>query len=398
MKDRKKKDVLFLCQFFYPEYVSSAMLPFQTACAYAQRGLKVGALCGYPKEYSNRRVRQKEKKEGIEITRLKYIQLQRSNFFGRLVNYFSFTMAVLLNISKFRSYRYVVVYSNPPILPLAAILSNKLYGCKIIFVAYDLYPEIAIKTGTLTTSSLISKVMRCINKKLYSNAYRVVALSNDMRNFILENRPIDQKKVVVIPNWDTTIKKPEKSSKNQFSEEYKGKVVISYLGNMGTCQDMDTLLGAIRELKKENRIQFLLAGHGNKKERIGQIVKNENLKNVKVFGFLQGQAFEDALKISTCSVVSLEKGLTGLCVPSKTYSYIEAGKPVIAIMEKSDLTEDIENYNCGFYVNNGDVTGLTMILKKIAESMESVSEKSSSKIREKYNKKNSIEKYIKLLS
>ena len=29
---KKKKDILFLCQYFYPEYVSSATLPFDTAC------------------------------------------------------------------------------------------------------------------------------------------------------------------------------------------------------------------------------------------------------------------------------------------------------------------------------------------------------------------------------
>ena len=31
-----KKDILFLCQFFYPEYISSAVLPFDTAKALHQ--------------------------------------------------------------------------------------------------------------------------------------------------------------------------------------------------------------------------------------------------------------------------------------------------------------------------------------------------------------------------
>lgn len=396
MKSRKKKDVLFLCQFFYPEYISSAMLPFQTACAYAKQGLKVGALCGYPKEYSDKQVRRKEKKAGIEITRLKYIQLQRSNFFGRLINYFSFTTAVLLNIRKFRDYKYVIVYSNPPILPIAALLASKLYGCKIIFVAYDLYPEIAIKTDVLRDASIIAKVMKWINKELYSRAYRVVALSNDMRNFIIKNRSINSKRVIVIPNWDTTIKKNTKQHENQFAKEYEGKIVVSYLGNMGTCQDMETLLGAIRELKNDSRIQFLLAGHGNKKEKIEQIVKDENLENVKVLGFLQGQDFEDALNISTYSVVSLEKSLVGLCVPSKTYSYIEAGIPIIAIMEKSDLTEDIEKYKCGFWINNGDIRILAESLRKVVDNIDTVSRTDISKI--KYNRADSVKAYLELVN
>ena len=46
-----KKDILFLCQFFYPEHNSSATLPFDTAQYLANHGFSVDALCGYPKEY-----------------------------------------------------------------------------------------------------------------------------------------------------------------------------------------------------------------------------------------------------------------------------------------------------------------------------------------------------------
>ena len=38
-----KKDVLFLCQFFYPETVSSATLPFDTAASLCKQGFSVGA-------------------------------------------------------------------------------------------------------------------------------------------------------------------------------------------------------------------------------------------------------------------------------------------------------------------------------------------------------------------
>ena len=63
-----KKDVLFLCQFFYPEYVSSATLPYDTAVALKNAGLSVDALCGYPKEYAREAdLPTKETVEGIGI-------------------------------------------------------------------------------------------------------------------------------------------------------------------------------------------------------------------------------------------------------------------------------------------------------------------------------------------
>lgn len=393
----KKKDILFLCQFFFPEYISSAMLPYQTACAYAKKGYKVGALCGFPKEYSECKVNLKEKINGIEIQRLRYLQLKRTNFLGRLINYFSFTGAVLFNIGKFREYKYVVVYSNPPILPIAAILAHVLFKIRIIFVAYDLYPEIAIKSNILREKSIICMVMNWINKHLYKSAYKVVALSNEMKKFIVKNRLIEPDRVCVIPNWDTTEKvEMSEEHKNIFSEEYKGKVVISYLGNMGTCQDIETLLKVIRYFKFDNRIQFLFAGHGNKKEKLQNIVQKEKLKNVKILDFLQGQDFVDALEISSCSIVSLEKGLVGLCVPSKTYSYIEAGVPIIAIMDECDITKDINKYGNGFMVKNGDAKALVENIMTLLDDKEKIQELqrlSNGIIKKIYNKENSLRKY-----
>ena len=88
---KNKKDILFLCQFFYPEYVSSANLPYDTAEYLKTCGLEVGCLCGYPKEYSREKhVKIKEVYKGIFIKRLKYLQLSRRHFLGRLINYFSF--------------------------------------------------------------------------------------------------------------------------------------------------------------------------------------------------------------------------------------------------------------------------------------------------------------------
>ena len=116
-----KKDILFLCQFFYPEYVSSATLPYDTALALKKAGFSVDALCGYPKEYATEdKIPKKEIVDGMHIHRLKYLQLGRKGFVSRLINYFSFTLMVMLHLLKMARYKAVVVYSNPPILPWVA--------------------------------------------------------------------------------------------------------------------------------------------------------------------------------------------------------------------------------------------------------------------------------------
>lgn len=88
----KKKDILILCQFFHPEYVSSATLPYEMAKGFVQEGISVEVLCGYPKEYTlNQQVPKREVVEGIGVQRVKYIQLNSKKKLTRLINFFFFS-------------------------------------------------------------------------------------------------------------------------------------------------------------------------------------------------------------------------------------------------------------------------------------------------------------------
>ena len=367
----KKRDILFLCQFFYPEYISSAQLPFDTVRALQADGFTVDVLCGYPHEYlDGKDIPVKETIDGIHIHRLKYIQTGRAGFLGRIINYFSFTFMVLLHLLKTAKYRAVVVYSNPPILPWIASWAKVLFGCKLMFVSYDLYPEVATVTNTLRDGNIICRLMNHINKCVFRRADSVVALSSEMKEYIQKHRDIAPEKVTVIPNWYEDRGEPSRDlTDNIFREQTDGKFVVSYFGNMGTMQDMDTILGTIRQLKEDPHVFFLFAGHGNKMEKLKSIVREEAITNVVIHDFLHGKDFRDALAISDCALVSLEKGATGLCVPSKTYSYMMQGIPLLAIMDEGDIVSDIEN-GAGLWVRNGESAKLAEAIRTLRDNPE----------------------------
>ena len=368
---KKTRDILFLCQFFYPEYISSAQLPFDTVRALTNAGFTVDVLCGYPHEYlDGKDIPVKEEIDGIKIHRLKYIQTGRAGFLGRIINYFSFTFMVLLHLLNTARYKAVVVYSNPPILPWIASWAKVLFGTKLVFVSYDLYPEVATVTNTLREGNIICRLMNHINRCVFHRADSVVALSSEMKEFILNNREIGSEKVTVIPNWFEDRGEPSRNLEdNRFRELTAGKYVVSYFGNMGTMQDMDTILGAIRELRDEKDIFFLFAGHGNKMERLKTIVAEEKIPNIVIHDFLHGKDFQDALAISDCALVSLEKGATGLCVPSKTYSYMMQGIPLLAIMDDCDIVRDIEK-GAGLWVRNGEPEQLAQAIRSLRSDSE----------------------------
>lgn len=403
----KKRDILFLCQYFYPEYVSSATLPYDTAKALASDGFTVSALCGYPIEYSRtKEVPMNEVKDDIQIKRLKYFQLKRSNFVGRMINYFSFTFVVFIRIFYLRKFKSVIVYSNPPVLPLITAWASKLFGIKMVFVSYDVYPEMAHITNSISESGMISKLMNYINKRIYSNVDRVVALSSEMKTYLLKHRELlTEEQVSVIPNWyeEKTNESTDDSYDNDKFKvlEPKENLIVSYFGNMGICQDLDTILNSIRQLKNEHSIKFLFAGHGNKMQKLKDSIKAENLKNVVVFDFLHGQDFQDALEISDCFLVSLTDGLTGLAVPSKTYSYMMAGKPVIAIMGKeSDISKDLIENQAGYSIDVGESQKVRKAIKELLANEKlrfSMGENILKVYQEKYTTSKCTKQYIEMM-
>lgn len=401
-----KKDVLFMCQFFYPEYISSARLPFQTAKALRKSGLSVDVLCGLPQEYfkADRMILRHETIEGINIYRKKYWQLNRSHFFGRLINYFSFTFVMLLHLLKCKQYKTIIVYSNPPILPLVALLAKKIFKCKIIFVAYDLYPEIAVNVNAIRHKSFITKIMKKINRLLFPKVSHVVALSEDMKEYILANREIDVQKVSVIYNWATEKLSSSGVQSEVFKElRKKYKLIVSYFGNMGTVQDMETILKLIEDTRiKKSEICFLFAGHGNKRKEVEHRIKYKQLANCILFDYLIDREFEDALNITDIFVVSLEKNIAGMAVPSKTYSYYQAGKPVIAIMDQTtDIAQEVNQNHAGIAVKNGETEQLKDWLLSLIDDETQLTEmnKNVQKMFKKlYTKDLQLEKYIQLVN
>lgn len=394
-----KKDILFLCQFFYPEYVSSATLPFDTALALKKAGFSVDALCGYPKEYATQQnIPTKETVDGIHIHRLKYLQLGRKGFVSRLINYFSFTLMVVLHLLKLTRYKAVVVYSNPPILPWVASWAKALFGTKLVFVTYDLYPEIGVRTGALREGNIICRLMDHINKCVYRRADAVVALSNEMREFILENRDVPAERVHVIPNWYEDKGALNRNAEgNPFGEESDGRFVVSYFGNMGTAQDMQTVCDAVHLLKNDPKVFFLFAGHGNKLDTVRQQLAD--VRNCKICDFLHGEDFQNALRISDCALVSLEKGLSGLAVPSKTYSYMMHGIPLLAIMDEGDIVSDIEQ-GAGAWVRNGESEKLASLIRELAadpQKMDQMRQNCRRLYLEKYTTEICTGKYVSLL-
>lgn len=371
-----KKDVLILCQYFYPEYVSSATLPTELGEDLVKKGLSVDVLCGYPKEfYNGKKVVKNEIYKGINIRRVRYTKLNNKTKFGRLINFFSFFMSIMFKLHSMTKYKCIIVYSNPPILPLIPYFASRISKTKFIFVAFDVYPDSALRLGVIKKGSIIEKTMSFINKKVYSHAAKVVALGNEMKLYMLENSITNRSDVIeVIPNWYNGNKVTKQET--IYNEEFKKlrrdfSFVVLYSGNMGLAQDMETILKCMNRFKNNGDILFIFTGNGKKVEYVKKYIEDNEIKNAKVYGFLLGEDYSDVLKMADVCLVSLEKGIEGVGVPSKTYGYLAAGKPVFAIMSgDTDIARKLNEYNAGGNVIQDDVEGLEKLILKFINNKE----------------------------
>lgn len=401
-----KKDVLILCQYFYPEYVSSATLPTDLAEDLIKKGLSVDVICGVPKEYyDGEKVRKEETYKGIGIYRVNYTERNNKTKIGRIINFFSFFFSILLKIPKMFGYKTIIVYSNPPILPLIPYIISLLTKTKYVFVAYDIYPDNALLLGAISKGSIIEKIMKLINNRVYGTASKIVVLGNEMKNYLVENKiALKPDNLVVIPNWYNDVKLTNIEMKNQefikITED--NPFVVLYSGNMGPMQDMTTILNAALKLKENKNVLFIFCGHGSKSEAIKEFIHVNELSNCKLYGFLKGSDYKEVLSISNLALVSLEKGVEGIGVPSKTYGYFAAGKPVIAIMsDETDIASNLKNYNAGTNIQQGDVNSLVKFILEYQndEQNNNIRAKNSEKIfNELYRREFCTEKYYEIIS
>ena len=220
-----------------------------------------------------------------------------------------------------------------------------------------------------------------------------------MREYLLDHRPeLSANRVVTISNWAHEATAGSKSAARAELGYTDEDFIVAYFGNIGICQDETALIHAMNQLADHTNIKFLIAGHGNKMPSVRQAA--ERLPNVKIHDFLTGTAFEHAVAASSCGVVSLEQGLAGMCAPSKYYSYLQGGLPILAVAEQSSyLSKDALYSEIGLCSDVGNGVQLTQNILQLYQDPELCKKMSGNAVRlytEKYAKGIGLNKYAAL--
>lgn len=279
------------------------------------------------------------------------IKYNRKNSVQRAFSWVIFTLQCFarLMFSKSRNRVWVLV-SNPPLVPLLLGWLAELKGIPYILVVYDLYPDVLVQTKVVRSDSQLIKVWAGFNRKMFERATAIATLSEGMKASV--NAYLKQSdSVQVIYNWaDNTHIKPILPEQNNLitANNWLGKFIILYSGNLGATHDLESLLEAACLLKDERDILFVIAGEGSKKEGLMALAAKSNLINLEFIPYQSHENFPSLLAAADIAVIALGNGAEGLSVPSKTYTALASGACLLGISpDDSELSILIKKYQAG---------------------------------------------------
>lgn len=387
-------NVLILHQHFRTPEQGGALRSYFLAKALADRGDKVQVVTGSDcKSYTVRNI------EGIEVH---YMPVPYSNYFSfwkRIFAFLKFVFFVYTNSKIFSQAHICYAISVPLTVGMAAHWMLKHHGVPYIFEVGDLWPDAPIELGVIKNSYLKKRLLQ-MEKRIYSHASAIVALSPAIRDAI--EKKIPDKKIFVIPNMaDTEYFQPE--SKNISAVERLGvqdKFVIAYLGAMGFANGLEYLLWCARVCAQENLpVQFLLAGDGVERDNLKRQAKAMQLKNLSIVEFQTRDGIHELMNVADAVFVCYRHAAileTGS--PNKFFDGLAAGKLII-INFGGWIKKEIEEARCGFYVDPENPKSIIPQLKALLESgqLKEYQQRARQLAEEKFSRQRLTEEWLTIL-
>jgi colanic acid biosynthesis glycosyl transferase WcaI len=259
----------------------------------------------------------------------------------------------------------VLAVSPPLTLGLTGLAVSRARRAPLVFNIQDVFPDVAVELGMLTDQRLIAASRR-LERFCYGRAATITVLSEDQRDNVATKTKTP---VRVIPNFvDTEVVRPAERE-NSYRKEFglEGKTVVMYAGNIGLSQSLDLVLEAASALSYEPDLVFVVNGDGA--ERASLESKARGMSNVR---FVDMQPFERVSEVYNAAdiqLVPLKRGLARSSVPSKTYSILAVGRPLIAsVDEGSEIQRVLEQSGAGIAVPPGDPEQFTKALRRLLDA------------------------------
>jgi colanic acid biosynthesis glycosyl transferase WcaI len=349
--------ILVVTLLYMPDGGPSAPLYGMLCEELAQRGHDVSVIAAVPHYPSGRvltsyrglRIK-RSYENGVSVVRVPVPSVHRKSLPQRLLQFVCFQLgATFAGLSQ--SYD-VLLVGNPALetcLPLAVLGLGR--RKPVIFSVHDVYPDVGINLGIFRHKATITAIKSMEHFCLSSSCY--VRVLSDSFFEPLVCLGISRGKIKLIYDWvDTDLIKPlPKGNSFARDNQLNGFFVVLYAGNIGLSQGLEHILSAAESLKIHEEIKFVFVGDGAGLQPLKEQAAQSNLGNVRFLPFQPRSRLPEVLASADVSLITLKKGIGTASLPSKSFSILASGRPILAsVDEGSDTWNLVQRAEAGICV------------------------------------------------
>ncbi len=311
---------------------------------------------------------------------------------------FAFKM-LFLPKDKFEKPHAIIISSMPLFSIIPAYFLSRRFKAKLIFEVRDLWPQTPIYLKGYSKYHPVVIVMAWLERFGYRKANHIVSVLPNAYHYInnISNNP---DKFNYIPNGiDEDLVGNEILQTSIINKIPQEKFIVGYTGTIGMANAMEFLIEAVKLLKHNTKIHFVLVGDGYlKKQFIGD---TKGLPNITFIDKIKKSQVQNMISyFDVCYVGRYNSPLYRHGVSyNKYFDYMLAKKP---ILESSSLIKDpVELSDCGIIVEPEDpktiVDGILTIYNKSSKELDNFGMKGYKYVKKYHNFEYLSNQYLKLL-
>ena len=256
----------------------------------------------------------------------------------------------------------IIASSVHPLTMVAGILIARKLKVPCICEVRDLWPEAIFSFGKSSPESILGKILVMGEHWIYRNADALIFTKEGDVDYIKEKKwdaeqggDIDLGKCYYINNgvnidsFESFIKNETISDSDINSSDYFNVV---YSGMIRPVNNIGNLLDCAKLLLEQKDIQFLIYGDGNQLDELKNRVKDEEISNVHLKGFIPRKNIPFILSKSSVNILNYSQSKFNWKrgnSSNKLFEYMASGKPVISTVKMGYCI--ISKYNCGISLN-----------------------------------------------
>jgi len=402
---QRPMSVLLLNQAYWPDVVATSQHADDLARSLVSRGDHVSVVASraiYGEKGSA--LKRRDSHGGVAIHRVGLQLFGKQGITPRAFDFALFYGAAALRCLTLKRHDVVVCFTTPPFIALVGVLLRLVKGTKVVYWTMDLYPDVAGAAGLMRREGLLWRALQAIDRFCLRRSDRVVVLGECMRDVVVR-KGADPARVTVIPVWSGAEQFPLRARTDNPLRSAWGigdRFTILYTGNFGIGHDMEAIAGAVEALKDDDRIRWLFIGEGKAKPELERRIAACGARNVVLAGYQPRELLADVLDAGDAHLVSLLPGWQGLLLPSKFFSVLAAGKPVLWIgPDGTECGSILREHACGFEVQPGDAGTLADRIRWLLEHPDqarSMGDRGQRAYRERYCSAEACKQWHRVLS